>query len=213
MFGRFLIYMLFYLMQVEIYAQQLNLQSFAQNFLFVEYNGFVLVEAEDLSYSSNWQFLSERKGFTGRGYLKWTGGTQGQGEGQETDHIGKLQGNPDDWLVIPVQVTKTGVYHVDLRNTHDNRDEGNDVWVHVIGWPPPVRRMGDHGEKTFQWLTWGPDEISWKITRKGLYHFYIAGRSNYFAIDRIAIYHEDAPVKLKDKAMPASRKYNQSGLK
>ncbi len=67
------------------------------------------------------------------------------------------------------------------------KTETTDVWVHVAGWPPPVRRMGDHAEKTFQWLTWGPDYTTWKITRKGIYNFYIAGRSNNFAIDRITI--------------------------
>lgn len=147
---------------------------------------------------------TDDKNYTGRGYLQWRGGTQGSGEEQEQDRTGKLQGDPSDWLVIPVKIEKTGIYRVDLRNRHAHKDGDNDVWVHIKDWPLPVRRMGDHAENTYQWLTWGPDWVTFDITKKGVYHFYIAGRSNLFGIDRILIYHQEAPSKIRLKSFPVS---------
>ncbi len=171
---------------------------------YVAPDGYVVVEAEDLPHSAKWQLQADDKNYTGRGYLKWTGGTQGSGEEQEEDRTGKLQGAPADWLVVPVKITRPGVYRVDLRNRHARKDGDNDAWVHIVDWPLPVRRVGDHAEATYQWLTWGPDWVTFNITRPGVYAFYVAGRSDGFGVDRIAVYHEDAPVKFRHRHHPVS---------
>ncbi len=136
------------------------------------------------------------KNCTGIGYLKYVGPVTGSGHGQEIDTEGKLQGNPENWIVIPVEIKAAGRYRINLRNHHLHKDGDNDIWVHIKGWPLPIRRVGDHAVDSFQWLTWGPEYTYWDIDEPGLYEFYIAGRSHGFGIDRIAIYSEEAPINL-----------------
>jgi len=163
--------------------------------IYVAEQNFVLVEAETLPHSANWVFQNERKNYWGDGYLRWVGGVQGSGHEQETDRDGSLQGDPKDWLRIPVKILEAGTYRMNLRNTHEHKDGDNDVWIHIEGFPPPIQRVGDHSVKTFQWLTWGLDWVKWEL-KPGIYTFYIAGRSDNFAIDRILIFHENAPAKI-----------------
>jgi hypothetical protein len=176
------------------------------DFVYVARDGYGVVEAEDLPHSDKWVELAEGNDYLGRGFLKWTGGVQGRGEDQKVDRTGRLQGDPKDWLVVPVKITKPGVYRVDLRNRHQKKDGDNDVWVHIVGWPLPVRRVGDHGVETYQWLTWGTDVVTFEIKQKGVYQFYVAGRSNNFGVDRIAVFHEDAPAKFRFRSHPVSRR-------
>ncbi|MFN3999972.1 hypothetical protein [Algoriphagus sp.] len=173
--------------------------SFAQNGPYpINEQGYLLLEAENLPYSSFWMFIPIEEGIncTGTGYLKYVGPVSGSGHGQEVDTEGKLQGNPENWLVIPVEVKAAGRYRINLRNHHLQKDGDNDIWVHIKGWPLPVRRVGDHAVDSFQWLTWGPDYTYWDIEKPGLYEFYIAGRSQGFGVDRIAIYNEKEPVTM-----------------
>ncbi|MEK6481168.1 hypothetical protein WJR50_26735 [Catalinimonas sp. 4WD22] len=160
--------------------------------------GYLVLEAENMPHSELWNFVAVEKGknCTGTGYLKYVGPVTGSGHDQETDTEGKLQGNPEDWLVIPVEVKVPGRYRINLRNHHLEKDGDNDIWVHIVGWPPPIKRVGDHAVDSFQWLTWGPDWVYWDIEKPGLYEFYVAGRSHGFGIDRIAIYNEKAPISV-----------------
>jgi len=160
--------------------------------------GYLVLEAENLLHSDLWEFVpvEEGKNCTGTGYLKYTGPVTGSGHDQEIDTEGKLQGNPEDWLVIPVTIREPGRYRINLRNHHMKKDGDNDIWVHIVNWPLPIRRVGDHAVDSFQWLTWGPEWVFWDIEKPRIYHFYIAGRSHGFGVDRIAIYNEKAPITL-----------------
>jgi len=159
--------------------------------------GYVLLEAENLPHSELWEFVPvAEKRCMGTGYLKYIGPVTGSGHGQETDTEGKLQGDPKDWLVIPVHIKEPGRYRVNLRNHHMKKDGDNDIWVHIVGWPPPISRVGDHAVDSYQWLTWGSEWNYWDIEKPGIYKFYIAGRSHGFGVDRIAIYNEKAPVTM-----------------
>lgn len=160
-------------------------------------NGYLLLEAENLPYSDLWQFIEiDSNRVMGSGYLKYVGPVTGSGHGQEIDEEGKLQGDPADWLVIPVEISEPGRYRINLRNHHLKKDGDNDIWVHVIGYPLPIRRVGDHAVDTYQWLTWGPEWVYFDLEVPGTYEFYVAGRSHGFAVDRIAIYNETAPITM-----------------
>ncbi|GAB5521453.1 MAG: hypothetical protein RhofKO_37040 [Rhodothermales bacterium] len=166
----------------------------AQPFAINEH-GYVLIEAENLPHSDQWTF-HEHKNARGRGYLKYVGPVTGSGHDQETDQNGVLQGREADWIVVPVQIRTPGRYRVNIRNHHMHKDGDNDIWVHIKGWPLPVRRVGDHAVDSFQWLTWGPDWVYWDIDEPGVYEFYVAGRSHGFGVDRVAVYNESAPITM-----------------
>ncbi len=173
--------------------------------------GYILFEAEYLPHSNVWEFVpSVQKNVTGSGYLKYIGPQSGSGHDQEIDRDGKLQGNPDDWLIIPVEISVPGRYRVDLRNHHMEKDGDNDIWVHIVDYPLPVRRVGDHAVDSFQWLTWGPEWVYFDLEKPGVYEFYVAGRSHGFAIDRIAIYNEKATVEMYHRISEASNKPSHS---
>ncbi len=159
--------------------------------------GYLLLEAENLAYSDLWEFVKmDENRVLGTGYLKYIGPVTGSGHGQEIDREGKLQGDPNDWLTIPVLISEPGRYRIDLRNHHLRKDGDNDIWVHVVGYPLPIRRVGDHAVDSYQWLTWGPEWTYFDLEKPGTYTFYIAGRSKGFGIDRIAIYNEKATVEM-----------------
>ena len=158
---------------------------------------YILLEAENLSYNEAWEFVEvDSKRVMGTGYLKYIGPVTGKGHGQEIDREGKLQGNPDNWLVIPVNISKPGRYRINLRNHHKKKDGDNDIWVHVKGYRLPIQRVGDHAVDTYQWLTWGPEWVHFDLEKPGVYEFYIAGRSHGFGVDRIAIYNEEATIDM-----------------
>lgn len=167
---------------------------------------YVLIEAENLDYSDHWEFhdRGENTRILGRGYLKYVGPTTGSGHGQEIDEDGSLQPAEEHWLKITVLIERPGRYRIDLRNHHLKKDGDNDIWVHIKGWPPPVRRVGDHAVESYQWLTWGPEWTYWDITEPGVYTFYVAGRSHGFGVDRIAIYGEGAPVTMYHRSQRAA---------
>jgi len=175
----------------------INLFSMGQGTYKMPEKGYLLFEAENLTHSDLWEFVpSTHRNVTGSGYLKYIGPVTGSGGDQELDEDGSLQGDPEDWLVIPVEISEPGRYRINLRNHHMKKDGDNDIWVHIIDYPFPVRRVGDHAIESYQWLTWGPEWVYFDIKRPGTYSFYIAGRSHGFAIDRIAIYNERATVNM-----------------
>lgn len=179
---------------------------------YLEENGFAIVDVEELDYSDAWELQDDRSGFAGEGYLRWIGGTQGQGGDQEVDHTGELQGDPGDWLVFPVRIENTGEYAIDLYNTHEHKDGDNDIWCHMVGEPGQIDRQGDWGVKVWQWLSWGPEWVTFDISEPGLYYFYVTGRSNGFAIDKMAVFRKDADYK--DSNAPFAEKVTStSGLR
>lgn len=82
--------------------------------------GYLLLEAENLPHSNLWEFIPMEAGknCTGTGYLKYVGPVTGSGHGQEIDTEGKLQGNPENWIMIPVEIKASGRYRINLRNHH-----------------------------------------------------------------------------------------------
>jgi hypothetical protein len=187
----------------------------------------VVVEAEDLPHSSNWTFSntdSYTGNYTGRGYVTWNGPTQtcaALGEPEDTHHndlTGACQGDPADWLRVPVYIQQVGTYITDLHNLHLREDGDNDVWTHVVDWPPTIVRVGSHHPGAFDWLSWGPPtHSSWGILDvPKVYVFYVAGRSRGFSVDRISIYRKTGPDSYPpaahDLATPVSTKVAMSDV-
>ena len=172
--------------------------------------GYLLFEAENLPHSERWKMEQPEKiRYLGTGYLKYIGPVTGSGHDQEVDREGKLQGDPKDWLIIPVEITVPGRYRIDLRNHHLHKDGDNDIWVHIVDYPLPIRRVGDHAVDSFQWLTWGPEWTYFDLDKPGIYKFYIAGRSHGFGVDRIAIYNETATIEMYHRTTQAINQGSQ----
>lgn len=150
--------------------------------------GYVVVEAEDLSSNGTWAFQTARKGYTGRGYVKSTR-SAGTGHGIHTDCELQYQSSPDSRLNVPVYIPERGSYTIDLRNTHEKEDGDNDCWIHVLNYEDKCPlKIYDHHVKTWAWLTsWGHKVVRYSFQNPGIYTFYVAPRSSGFGIDRIAI--------------------------
>lgn len=180
---------------------------------FIMDGDFVVVEAENLSHTSNWSHSTKFPGYTGSGFIKWTGPLQtcAAMDSPESEHhndlTGGCQGDPADWLRIPVLINRTGSYAVDLRNIHEREDGDNDVWIHKVGEPAPIIRAYDHNVKSYNWLTSSTTFTTWVILEPGVHTFYVAGRSVGFGIDRITVMRKigptDWPSAARDPSTPS----------
>lgn len=177
--------------------------------VWAESGGMIVVEAEDLPYSDNWELrhaaAPDGSQPTGRGYLAWIG--PGQGHRQETDPQHQYQGDSRDWLVIRTHLPKGGWYTFNLRITHAEYDGDNDIWLGQIGTSTPIQRAGSNDPGKFRWLGWGVQIFA---LRKGPDALYCTGRSRQFGIDRIAIYRLDAKDLALNPATPVSSLYRPS---
>jgi hypothetical protein len=192
--------------QVEVPDSLLQNKEFLPTQVWTEMNGYVTFEAEDIDHHDYWQFKSEPKGYTGKGYLDWQGPDRTRSIedlGGNDDLINVRQGPQEEWLILRVFLSKQGYYHIDVRNIHHKEDGDNDAWIAKVGFKPnrkrgtKIQRIGDSHKdgKEFTWLDWGKQRF-W--LRKGINDIYIGGRSKGFGIDRIAIYLEgDEEVKAK----------------
>ncbi len=169
--------------------------------IWIEKDGVVIIEAEEIDRHSNWVFKEAPGGFTGRGYLEWQGPHRGIPpkpfiRSSNNDYSDERQGPQNEWLIIRVAITNPGLYVIDVRNLHQKVDGDNDVWFGRIGQSfgleEPIQRMGDNLKdgSGFSWLDWGVRELELET---GLHNFFIGGRSVGFGVDRIIIYQRDDP--------------------
>lgn len=85
-------------------------------------NGLMVIEAEDLPLSGNWQTATSEGNFTGSGYILWTGNSQNNNPGQGL-------------ISVDVNVPVAGRYRWRWRNRigmGNNTTEHNDTWLR---WP------------------------------------------------------------------------------
>ncbi len=85
-------------------------------------SGVMVIEAEDLPLAADWQTATTEAGFTGSGYIVWTGNSQNNNPGQGT-------------ISIDVYVPVAGRYRWRWRNRigmGTNTTEHNDTWLR---WP------------------------------------------------------------------------------
>lgn len=160
----------------------------------VEENGFVIIEAEEVCSSclndDGWTLETEPKGYSGSGYIKWMGSSL---VGHDKEVIEYSDMPLDRKIIYKVSISKPGRYFWRLRNIHTQEDGDNDAFVSV--------NKGAFG-KTYDW---NENEFTWDETGNwatavlgpGIINFEIAGRSNGFGIDRIAIFHEDLALPIE----------------
>lgn len=109
----------------------------------------------------------------------------------DTDH--SRQGDKDSWLVFKFMVPQGqgGYYKMLVRKSHLLHDGDNDCWVGYIGMPKSVV-IGRYGWGARNYFTWGntnmEDNRKGFQLSEGLNAVYVGGRSQGFAVCRIAVY-------------------------
>jgi len=190
--------------------------------IYLEKNGIVVAETENLVFNDKWQFLNDVPGFTGKGYLKYVGPIMGEKNpnAHNIDVKCEVQGLPQDRLIVWVKITTTGLYSISLHTYHVLNDGDNDAWV---------GRMDNICEAT-RTGTWGTDKGKWvlngfcgsvgdndshtptneapchpmKLEAGKVYGIYVAGRSYEYCVDRIMLYMESAKDEATNLSTPPS---------
>ncbi|NJM93270.1 MAG: T9SS type A sorting domain-containing protein [Cytophagales bacterium] len=151
---------------------------------------FYVIEMEEnqdlATRSPQWKLDSQEVGFSGQGYLVWTGGQEGQ--------ITKkpYANEPEnERLTYTIYVERSGVYYVKIRNYHYYEDAGplggNDFWASANG--AEWIKIFDHDP--LKW-TWDEGTVWPNYTlNQGLNKIEVGSRSKGIALDRMVIFHED----------------------
>ena len=142
----------------------------AQEKVWIEQNGQVVIEAESLDYHPHWELRTKPSDFTGRGYLTWIG-PRAPGRGND-DYTGKRQHPDETHLILRVWISYPGVYRIDVRNYHQHKDGDNDAWIGELGRLPevdwPIKRIGDQPVLDFVGAKTSSPEFA-SQSAKGLY--------------------------------------------
>ena len=167
-------------------------------------DGFVVFEAESLALSPGWEIKKDVPGYTGDGYLQWTGETTFE---------------PGTGLITyPLEVSEAGVYQLNVRCHQGGAiwDAANDMFVQietagtVEGYPDISKpekayvgsefdfklnreeRMAARQSLThdWRWWIWGEEVRSaFRFSlSEGSHVLKIYGRSAGFIIDRLAFF-------------------------
>ncbi|MHA7055798.1 Ig-like domain-containing protein [Aquimarina sp. M1] len=173
-----------------------------------EKNGLVVIETENLSISGNWKKRSAISGFTGGGYLEWTG----------PDHFN----DPGNGVInTKIKINSPGRYKFLWRSKvgeGDSPTEANDTWLKFpnaskfyaqkgneriypkgSGQSPNPEGAGGEGyfkvysTGTTNW-TWAtktsdndPHDIFVEFDSPGIYTMLISGRSKHHIVDRVTL--------------------------
>lgn len=187
--------------------------SLAQSVV-VEDGGLVLIEVERAESDESWVLDTAIEGFTGEGYLLYTGKD--------------LFNNPGIALLrFYMRIEKTGKYRFQWHSRiakGESNTEHNDSWLrfpdaakyyavkanHIVYPKGTGLTPNPNGSSSKGWFkvyqnardkwTWNtstsdhdPHSIFVEFDTAGIYQLEISGRSNGHAIDRLALYHESIP--------------------
>lgn len=152
----------------------------AQDGTYVMEDGLLVVEFESLAAGGHWALEADVPGYTGEGFLRWTG-----------PNLFDEPGHDAFW--VEFEVEEAGLYDLRLRNHHDDPDstESNDVWVRMDGgaW---VKLFS--GIKC-QW-TWASNHdfshdhkppAQYELSA-GTHRLEFSGRSHDFRLDRLHLF-------------------------
>lgn len=202
----------------------ISTQSFTQdcNAAYQEKDGRVIIEAENLSYSGSWKKQTDAKGYTGSGYISWTG----------SDYFN----NPGNGkITVKIKINTSGTYRFQWRtkvgqgsSTTDYNDtwlrfpdasdywgEKNDKKVYPKGTGKTPNPQGASKDGWFKVYSKGTTQWTWsssvndnnaylvyvKFNKPGTYKMELSVRSKKHFIDRIALYRagvEGTELKLKE---------------
>ncbi|WP_247237861.1 PKD domain-containing protein [Telluribacter sp. SYSU D00476] len=175
-----------------------------------ERNGLVVIEAENLNLPSGWQKKSATSGYTGSGYIEWTGASSFSKPG-----VGLIE--------TTVKINKTGKYYFRWHNRVGKGTSGsehNDSWLrlpdasnfyaekgtyvvypHGSGKTPNPKGAGSggwfkiftNGGLKWNWATVTSDHENLLIVAEfnspGVYRIQISARSDGHLIDRLVMHH------------------------
>jgi hypothetical protein len=158
-----------------------------------ETDGRVVVEIERCATSGDWKIETALEGYSGASYYTWRGpdlfGSPGRGG-----------------LSYVFTVGKPGVYHLRIRNRHDDADSTlhNDCFTRMDGgaW------MKTYSSVRGQW-TWNTNHEDGETKAParyslsaGVHTLEVSGRSTRFSIDRIQLYRDGAAESPSPPASP-----------
>jgi len=192
---------------------------------YLEKDGLVVMEAEATkSPSGRWKGSTAMSGYTGQGYIEFTGNKP-------------MNGQPDSPLVYRFKINKAGLYYLHMhagREDHGQRkDYSNDCYVRVEGDYGAGPNVGDkHGQdaplaalrKDTKFYGGGFKKLAWfsgnhldlgghNNKRVAVYGFkagerytlVVSGRSKHFCVDRIVLRHSETAQKVaEDLKTPVS---------
>jgi|GEM_PF-381724 len=180
----------------------------AQNDAFVEENGLVVIETESLEPIGDWVLDSSEAGFTGSGYLRWSGQDYFNDPGRGT-------------LEYKVVISDPGEYNVRIRMSHLGApagDQWNDCWsrMNETGtWVKTLHPSANQNDGfTFNSILEpsGGEFASMRYTLDaGEHTFYISGRSNNFKMDRIHFYKDSVQDPLNTSYAESNRVPSSGG--
>ncbi|MGC6423421.1 MAG: DUF7594 domain-containing protein [Lentimonas sp.] len=177
--------------------------------IFQEVNGKIVIEAESVPLTDDWQLLTSdphdpSPGYSGSGYIRWV-----------PSWINKIDHQHQGVLIYKLRITNPGNYRMALRSSHfgaPERDKWNDCWT-VMGLNPVnpygITRKTYHSISQEQFDA--GTKFSWHTTHDnygtvantdghfsaplynlsaGDHYFFILGRSGGFRIDKIHFFKE-----------------------
>lgn len=184
---------------------------------FEEENGLLVIEMENLPLTTDWEVAQNIDGYTGSGYIHWTG-----------NQFFNQTGNGS--ITFQVKINTPGTYTFNWRVAVGNGDDGtlhNDTWLKINGDNFYAKQGGVHTTSrlkpkpqcntdlnygcpngsssngffkiyggqvgSFQWKAKTSDHDSHDIAARfdtvGTYSIEINARSSYHAIDRLILWH------------------------
>lgn len=199
--------------------------------LFEEESGLVVIEMESLPLSANWEIAQDIPGYTGGGYIQWTGN-------QYFNQVGR---GP---IRFQVKINMPGTYTFNWRvavGSGTERSEHNDSWLKIIGdhligrkgnnssallKPKPICTTdpdfdcpnGSSRDGFFKVYGGGVNEFIWRANTSdhdahdvlarfdtaGVYTFVINARSSFHCIDRMILWRINT-----QRRIDAERIFNQ----
>lgn len=201
---------------------------------YVEQDGKLIIEAETGNTVSGWDLNTTEAGYTGDGYITWTGGDAFNFPGS-----GKR--------IVPIEIKNPGTYRFVWRTritTGNNNTEHNDAWLrfpdaadffavrdndghtvypHGSGKSPTPDGSGADGWfkiymnqlGVWSWTTQTSDndahQIYVRFDQPGVYTLEVSGRSNGYSLDRMALVEENMPLSAVTNPSLAETKCDDGG--
>ena len=143
----------------------------------------VEIESFGVAGNGDWSLSTAQPGYSGDGYFTWTG----------ADLFDHAYAGQHGLLTYTIDVPRTGLYTVGIRNFHSNPDstEANDCFLKVNNnaWQKVYSELVN----TWQWMTkedrghGDTEDVPTYYFAEGSNTIQISGRSHGFSIDRVRV--------------------------
>ncbi|MFK7891321.1 MAG: hypothetical protein AB8B63_10940 [Granulosicoccus sp.] len=195
----------------------LSQATLADQNIFLESDGLLLMEAESETAAGQWSLENEITGFSGNGYYLWQG----------PNRFGGPSNNADDHIEYRFRIQTAGNYQMRWRSRigkGTQATEHNDSWISfptgeniadeepINGWTKVYMSQLD----TWSWDSYtidGKAALIRQYFEAGEHRILISGRSNGHAIDRISLYAYNSVnfSEARFNALPQSRASDAPG--